>query len=500
MHLSGLILSIDEGTTGISVLVLDQDAGVRGRAYSEFGQSYPRPGWVEHDPEEIWSVTASLVGSALRDAGARPPDLTGIGITNQRETTVLWERASGRPVAPAIVWQCRRSAAICERLRAEGLEGELRKRTGLVLDPYFSASKILWYLENIDGVREQAEAGELAFGTIDSWLIWKLTGGTRHVTEPTNASRTLLYSLREGRWDPWILEALDVPASLLPEVLPTSGTFGTTAPGLLDGAEVPVCGVAGDQQAALFGQACFEPGMAKNTYGTGSFVLINTGGRVPESSHGLLSTAAWDIGSGLQYALEGSIFVTGAAIQWLRDGLEIISSSAEAGPLAESVPDTEGTYLVPAFTGLGAPHWDPYARGAYVGITRGTTRAHLTRAAVEAMAYQTRDVVDAMTADAGVGLEELRVDGGASVMDFLCQFQADQLGVPVRRPAMAETTALGAGYLAGLGAGMWSSLDEISQRWSAEAEFEPAASRDEADSAYEGWRKAVERSLDWAER
>ncbi|MDQ3915787.1 MAG: glycerol kinase GlpK [Actinomycetota bacterium] len=496
--MSGLVLSVDEGTTGISVLVFDRDASVRGRAYAELSQYYPHPGWVEHDPSEIWSLTASLAAAALEDAGARPADLAGIGITNQRETAVLWERATGRPVAPAIVWQCRRSAAICERLRSEGLEDELNRRTGLVLDPYFSASKIVWYLENLPGVRERADRGELAFGTVDSWLIWNLTGGACHVTEPGNASRTMLYSLDDRAWDPWILRELGIPASLLPEVKPSSGTFGTTSGDFLGGSEIPVCGVAGDQQAALFGQACFEPGMAKNTYGTGSFVLMNTGDRVA-SEHGLLSSAAWDLGDGPRHVLEGSIFVTGAAIQWLRDGLGIISDAAEAGPLAESVPDTAGSYLVPAFTGLGAPQWDPYARGAYVGITRGTTRAHLVRAAVEAMAFQTRDVVDAMTADSGKPLDELRVDGGASVMDFLCRFQADQLGVVVRRAAMRETTALGAAYLAGLAAGVWDSPADISERWSVDAEFEPAASRDEADAAYEGWKKAVERARGWAE-
>ena len=497
--MSGLILSIDEGTTGVSAMVFDHDALVRGRAYAELSQYYPRPGWVEHDPEEIWSLTRSLAETALAGAGARPADLAGIGITNQRETTVLWERATGRPVAPAIVWQCRRSAAICERLRAEGLEEELGRRTGLVLDPYFSASKILWYLENLPGVRARAEAGELAFGTVDSWLIWKLTGGARHVTEPSNASRTLLYSLDERGWDGWILERLGIPESLLPEVRPSSGVMGTTGDGFLGGDAVPICGVAGDQQAALFGQACFEPGMAKNTYGTGSFVLMNTGERVT-SEHGLLASAAWDLGEGPRYVLEGSIFATGAAIQWLRDGLGIIGAASEAGPLAESVPDTGGSYLVPAFTGLGAPQWDPYARGAYVGITRGTTRAHLTRAAVEAMAYQTRDVVEAMARDSGTGLAELRVDGGASVMDFLCQFQADQLGVVVRRAAMAETTALGAAYMAGLAVGVWDSPADISERWSVDAEFEPRMSRDEADSLYDGWTKAVERARGWAER
>jgi glycerol kinase len=496
--MSGLVLSIDEGTTGISVLVFDHDAAVRGRAYAELSQYYPRPGWVEHDPEEIWSRTRSLAAAALADAGAGPADVAGIGITNQRETAVVWERDTGRPVAPAIVWQCRRSAEICERLRSEGLEDELGRRTGLVLDPYFSASKIVWYFENLPGVRERAEAGELAFGTVDSWLIWRMTGGAAHVTEPSNASRTMLYSLEDRAWDPWILDRLGIPESLLPEVRPSSGTFGTTSPDFLDGAELPICGVAGDQQAALFGQACFEPGMAKNTYGTGSFVLMNTGERVA-SEHGLLASAAWDLGDGPRYVLEGSIFVTGAAIQWLRDGLGIISAASEAGPLAESVPDTAGSYLVPAFTGLGAPQWDPYARGAYVGITRGTTAAHLTRAAVEAMAYQTRDVVEAMAADSGTGLAELRVDGGASVMDFLCQFQADQLGVVVRRAAMAETTALGAAYMAGLAAGVWDSTADISERWSVDAEFEPRMSRDEADSLHEGWKKAVERSRGWAE-
>ncbi|HEV2755914.1 MAG TPA: glycerol kinase GlpK [Actinomycetota bacterium] len=496
--MSGLVLSVDEGTTGISVLVFDPDASVRGRAYGELSQYYPHPGWVEHDPSEIWSLTASLADAALDDAGAAPSDLAGIGITNQRETAVLWERATGRPVAPAIVWQCRRSAAICERLRSEGLEEELGRRTGLVLDPYFSASKIVWYLENLPGVRERAEAGELAFGTVDTWLIWNLTGGAAHVTEPGNASRTMLYSLDDRAWDPWILDRLGIPASLLPEVRPSSGTFGTTSGELLGGAEIPVCGVAGDQQAALFGQACFEPGMAKNTYGTGSFVLMNTGDRV-KSEHGLLSSAAWDLGDGPRYVLEGSIFVTGAALQWLRDGLGVISQASEAGPLAESVPDTAGSYLVPAFTGLGAPQWDPYARGAFLGITRGTTRGHLVRAAVEAMAFQTRDVVQAMAADAGKPLDELRVDGGASVMDFLCQFQADQLGVVVRRAAMTETTALGAAYMAGLAAGVWDSPADISQRWTVDAEFEPRLSRDEADTAYEGWKKAVERTRGWAE-
>jgi glycerol kinase len=394
------------------------------------------------------------------------------------------------------VWQCRRSTPICERLKAAGLESDLRARTGLVVDAYFSATKIVWYLEEIEGLRARSEAGEIAFGTIDSWLVWNLTGGEVHATEPSNASRTMLYSLRDGAWDPWILEQLAVPAPLLPEVRSSSGSFGTT---VLDGAAIPVSGIGGDQQAALFGQACFDDGMAKNTYGTGSFVLMNSGDKVPLSSHGLLSTAAWDIGDGLRYALEGAIFVTGAAIQWMRDGLGVISDAAETGPLAESVPDAGGTYLVPAFVGLGAPHWDQYARGTWIGITRGTTKAHLARAIVEAMAFQTRDVVEAMTADAGVPLAELRVDGGASVMDVLCRFQADQLGVPVRRPANLETTALGAAYLAGLAEGVWASPTEIGSGWKVDAEFEPSASRDQVDSAYEGWKRAVERAKEWAE-
>ena len=491
-----LTLAIDAGTTGITVLIVDPDTQVRGRGYSEFTQHFPKPGWVEHDATEIWDVTKYVMARALQDADCTAADVRAIGITNQRETTVLWERNTGKPVAPAIVWQDRRTSAICEQLKRDGLEDELRNRTGLVCDPYFSGTKVMWLLDEVAGLRARAEAGEIAFGTIDSWLIWNLTGGEMHVTEASNASRTLLYALEDAAWDPWILEKLDVPAGLLPDVVPTSGRFGETQ---VLGPTIPVSGVAGDQQAALFGQACFDEGMAKNTYGTGSFLLMNTGSSVKRSGHGLLSTAAWDVGAGPRYALEGAIFITGAAVQWLRDGLGIIGQAAETGPLAESVPDTGDTYLVPAFAGLGAPHWDPYARGAYLGITRGTTKAHLARAAVEAMAYQTRDVAGAMAKDAGTPLAELRVDGGASVMDLLCQFQADQLGVLVRRPAMLETTALGAAFLAGLAEGIWSSTDEIASTWRVEAEFEPNASRDEADSLYEGWQKAVRRTRGWAE-
>ena len=494
-----LVLSIDAGTTGITVLVIDGSASLLGRAYAEFPQYYPRPGWVEHDPEEIWAATSGLMGAALDDAGAGPADVAAVGITNQRETAVLWDRATSRPVAPAIVWQCRRSTPICERLKARGLEEELHARTGLVLDPYFSSTKIMWLLENVEGARERAEAGELAFGTIDSWLIWKLTGGAAHATEPSNASRTMLYSLEDAAWDEWILDELDIPPSLLPEIRPSSGVFGHTAPGTIGDRAVPITGIAGDQQAALFGQACFEAGMAKNTYGTGSFVLMNTGTDLPRSTNGLLTTATWDTGKGVGYALEGSIFVTGAAIQWMRDGLGIIAAASDTEPLATSVPDTGGAYFVPAFAGLGAPHWDPYARGAFLGISGGTTKAHLARAVVEAMTYQTRDVVEAMIADAGVRLAELRVDGGASVMDSMCQMQADQLGVVVRRPKNLETTALGAAFLAGLATGVWASEDEIATTWQADAEFEPSSGRDRSDAAYEGWKKAVDRARAWAE-
>ena len=486
------VLSIDAGTTGVTVLVVDEHAAVRGKGYREFPQHFPQPGWVEHDPEDWWRATLESAGDALREAGVEATHLEAIGITNQRETTVIWDRETLRPVHPAIVWQDRRTAPLCEALKEEGWEERIADRTGLVIDPYFSGTKVAWLLENVPGVREDAGSGRLAFGTVDSYLVHRLTGGRVHATDHTNASRTLLFDIRKLDWEAEILERLGIPSELLPDVRPSSGDFGVTDPEAFLGASIPIAGIAGDQQAALVGQACFSPGDAKNTYGTGSFVLLNTGTESP-SAPGLLTTVAYSDGEGVRYALEGSIFVTGAAIQWLRDGLGIIEESSEAGPLAESVPDTGGVYFVPALVGLGAPWWDPYARGTIVGITRGTTRGHLVRAAVEAMAYQTRDVVDAMVAAGGVRLSALKADGGASVMDVLLQLQADLLGVPVQRPTVQETTALGAAFLAGLGTGVWSTKEEAASAWSLDKEFTPTG-RSRADELYGGWLQAVGRA------
>ncbi|HEX5879179.1 MAG TPA: glycerol kinase GlpK, partial [Actinomycetota bacterium] len=464
------VLAIDAGTTGVTALVVDEAGEVLGRASREFPQHFPRPGWVEHDPEDWWTATLGSTGEALRAAGIEAPDLAAVGITNQRETTVVWDRETLRPVHRAIVWQDRRTAPLCEELRAEGWEERIADRTGLVIDPYFSGTKLSWLLEHVEGVREGAEAGRLAFGTVDSYLVARMTGGRTHVTDHTNASRTLVFDIHRLVWDDELLGRLAIPPALLPEVRASSGDLAITDPEAFLGASVPVAGMAGDQHAALVGQACFEPGDAKNTYGTGSFVLLNVG-REAVRAEGLLTTVAYSDADGVRYALEGSIFVTGAAIQWLRDGLGVIGSSAEAGPLAGSVPDAGGVYLVPAMVGLGAPWWDPYARGTIVGITRGTTRAHLVRAAVEAMAYQTRDVVDAMAG--ATPLTSLKVDGGASVMDGLCQLQADLLGVPVLRPLVKETTAMGAAFLAGLGAGVWSSREQAASAWALDREFVP---------------------------
>jgi glycerol kinase len=490
------VLGIDFGTTGITALVVDATGDVRGKGYKDFPQSFPRPGWVEHDPDDWWKAMLAACRQAVVGSGIEPASLAAVGITNQRETTVVWDRDTRRPIHPAIVWQDRRTAAECDRLRQEGWEDRVRDRTGLVIDPYFSATKLAWLLENVPGARADAEAGRLAFGTVDSYILARLTDGACHVTDRSNASRTMLYDIHRLDWDDEILDLLRIPHTVLPGVMPSSGTFGLTDPDEFLGGRLPISGVAGDQQAALFGQACFEPGEVKNTYGTGSFVLMNTGSTPASSSSGLITTIACGPGDDLVYALEGSVFVTGAAIQWLRDGLGIIREAAEAGPLAASVPDAAGLYFVPALTGLGAPWWDPYARGVIVGITRGTTRAHLVRAAVEAIAYQTRDVVDAMRADAGMKLVELKTDGGASAMDVLLQFQSDLLGVPIRRARVQETTALGAAYLAGLGEGVWGSTAELAEHWASDGDFLPGDRR-AAEDGYRGWRRAVERSLRW---
>ena len=495
----GYVLSIDQGTTGTTVLVFDGEGRARGRAYTEFTQHFPRPGWVEHDPEEIWRVSLRAAGEALRDARAEAREVRAVGVTNQRETVVLWERATGRPVGRAVVWQDRRTAAVCDELKSRGLEETFRRRTGLVLDPYFSGTKLKWLLDNTEGLRDRAEAGELAFGTVDSWLVWKLTGGRAHVTDYSNASRTLLYNIHDLCWDEELLLILDIPPSLLPEVVPSAGVCGETDPEVFFGARVPVAGLAGDQQAALFGQACYASGLAKNTYGTGSFLMLNTGGSPVQSKRGLLTTVAWGLGEEpVEYALEGSVFVTGAAVQWLRDGLRVIEHASETEALARSVDSNGGVYFVPALTGLGAPHWDAYARGCIVGLTRGATREHLVRATLESICYQTRDVLEAMQRDSGVTLRELRADGGAVGNGFLMQFQADILGVPVEVPELTETTAAGAAYLAGLAVGFWQSREELSARWKLARRYEPRMSEDERESLYRRWLRAVERAKDWA--
>ncbi|RMH78529.1 MAG: glycerol kinase [Actinomyces sp.] len=490
----GIIIAIDAGTTGVRSFAVDETGTWRGTAYREFTQHFPRPGWVEHDPEEIWEAVLATLAEVV--APLEEP-VVAIGITDQRETVVVWDRRDGRPRHRAIVWQDRRTSARCEELAAAGHLDEVRRRTGLVLDPYFSGTKLEWLFTH-GGVEPDADC---AFGTIDSWLIWKLSGGRAHVTDVSNASRTLLYDIGTLDWSPALCELLGVPTHCLPEVRPSSGRFATTADGLPVPAGTPISGVAGDQQAALFGQACFEPGQAKNTYGTGSFVLMNVGTRCPEPVEGLLTTVAWSLGDDepAVYAYEGAVFVTGAAIQWLRDGLGIIDEAAEIGPLAASVDDTGGVVFVPALTGLGSPWWDPRARGTIVGITRGTGRAEIARATVESIALQTRDVVDAMASAAGTGVRDLRVDGGASVMDLLLAIQADQLGVPVIRAAVQETTALGAAYLAGLAEGVWSSTAEIAELWRPDRTFTPGADRAAADALHRRWRRAVERARDWAE-
>ena len=488
------ILSLDQGTTSSRAIIFDHAGQINRVAQQEFTQIYPQPGWVEHDPGEIWATQLRVAQDIVDDAA----DVAAIGITNQRETTIIWDRETGEPVYNAIVWQDRRTAAFCDTLKAEGFDQTILEKTGLVTDAYFSGTKVAWILDNVDGVRERAEAGQLAFGTVDCYLIWKLTGGRLHVTDVSNASRTMLYDIHKKWWSSTILKRLNIPQSMLPQVVPSSMVYGETDPDLF-GAAIPIAGIAGDQQAATFGQACFDAGLAKNTYGTGCFMLMNTGNEPVASQNNLLTTVAWKVGDSgeMVYALEGSIFIAGAAVQWLRDELQLVGDAAESESVAKSVDNTGGVYMVPAFVGLGAPYWDQYARGAIVGMTRGSNRAHIVRATLESIAYQTRDVVGAMQADSGLDLQTLRVDGGATANDFLMQFQADILGVPVERPSVVETTALGAAYLAGLATGFWSSQDEIGRQQGIEATFEPSMSADERDSLYAGWRRAVERAQGW---
>ncbi|MCX7802213.1 MAG: glycerol kinase GlpK [Meiothermus ruber] len=492
------ILALDQGTTSSRAIVFDLEGQPQAMAQQEFMQHFPQPGWVEHDPLEIWQTQLQVAQEAIQRAAIQPSEIVALGITNQRETTVLWERSTGKPVHRAIVWQDRRTASICDELRKGGYEDLFRQKTGLVLDAYFSGTKVKWLLENVPGLRERAGKGELCFGTIDSWLIYNLTGGRVHATDVSNASRTLLFNLHTQRWDEELLGILGLPKALLPEVRPSAGLFGETLPELF-GAPIPIAGVAGDQQAALFGQACFTPGMAKNTYGTGCFLLMHTGQEQVASQNGLLTTVAWQLEGGpLEYALEGSVFVAGAVVQWLRDGLGIIQNSSEIEHLARQVSSTDGVYLVPAFVGLGAPYWDPYARGTVVGLTRGSSKAHLARAALEAIAYQSRDVLEAMEADAGLQLSELRVDGGATVNDLLMQFQSDILGTPVVRPQVTETTALGAAYLAGVGVGRLT-REQIARRWAVQKRFEPVMAQEERARLYSAWKKAVERAKSWVD-
>ena len=488
MHL----LALDAGTSSSRAIVFDTDGRIVAVAQREFRQIYPRPGWVEHDPLEIWETQLAVAREALAKAGLTAADIASIGITNQRETTVVWDRETGRPVYNAIVWQCRRTSAYCDELRARGLADAIRDKTGLVPDAYFSGTKLRWILENVPGARDAAEAGRLLFGTIDAWLVWKLTGGKVHATDFSNASRTLLFDIGALRWDDDILREFGVPRALLPDVRPSSGDFGTTAPEMF-GAPIPVGGVAGDQQSALFGQGCFSAGDAKNTYGTGCFMLMNTGARRVPSQNGLLTTIAWGLGGDVSYALEGSVFTAGAAIQWLRDELGLLAKASDSEAMARAVPDTNGCYVVPAFTGLGAPYWDQYARGAILGLTRGVNRNHVVRATLESLAYQTADVLDAMKKDAAISLNALRVDGGASANDFLMQFQSDIIGVAVERPDCIETTALGAARLAGLAAGVWSGLDDLKAQTPALRRFEPSIGSLARDAALAGWHRAVAR-------
>ena len=493
--MSELILALDQGTTSSRAILFNHDGQVVKTSQQEFPQIYPKPGWVEHNPHEIWQTQIKVA----QDVVDNVDDIAAIGITNQRETTIIWDKETGEPIHNAIVWQDRRTSAFCDTLKAEGFDKTILEKTGLVTDAYFSGTKVAWLLDNVEGAREKAEAGQLAFGTVDCFLIWRLTGGRLHITDVSNASRTLLFDIHQHEWADEILARLNIPKSLLPAVVPSSQVYGETDAEWF-GKAIPIAGIAGDQQAASFGQVCYEPGLAKNTYGTGCFMLMNTGTEAATSKNNLLTTIAWQVGDeAIQYALEGSIFIAGAAVQWLRDELKLVSDASETEAIARSVESSDGVYLVPAFAGLGAPYWDQYARGTIVGLTRGSGRAHIVRATLESIAYQTRDVVDAMRADSGLELEALKVDGGAVTNDFLMQFQADILGVPVQRPAVIETTALGSAYLAGLAVEFWSSQDEIARQWAVEKTFEPTMSMNEREALYAGWQRAVERAKAWAE-
>ena len=491
------VVALDQGTTSSRAILFDRAGTIRALAQREFEQIYPRPGWVEHDPTEIWSSQAAVVGEVLARAGIRGEDVAAAGITNQRETTIVWDRKTLQPLHNAIVWQDRRTAGFIDDLRADGFEDEVQSRTGLVLDAYFSGSKLAWLLENVDGLRERAERGEVAFGTVDSWLAARLSGGELHITDISNASRTMLFNIHERDWDDVLLERLHIPRGMMPEVRSCSEIYGTIREGGLAG--VPLAGMAGDQQAATFGQTCFEKGQVKNTYGTGCFLVLNTGSEPTRSANRLLTTVAWDVGGSLDYALEGSIFMAGAVVQWLRDGLGLIRSTSEIEALAGSVPDNGGVYLVPAFAGLGAPHWDAYARGTVVGLTRGSSAGHLARAALEAIAFQVADVVEAMQSDSGAPIRELRVDGGAARNDLLMQLQADILAVPVVRPTITETTALGAAYLAGLAVGFWSGQAELTRHWTVDRRFEPAMTSARREALLHDWKRALERAGKWVE-
>ncbi|MFL5481855.1 MAG: glycerol kinase GlpK [Gemmatimonadaceae bacterium] len=490
------VLALDQGTTSSRAILFDNAGSIVAVAQKEFRQIFPKPGWVEHDPRDIWSSQAGVAAEVLTKANVRAADVAAIGITNQRETTIVWDRRTGEPIHNAIVWQDRRTASICDRLRARKLDRGITRKTGLVVDAYFSATKVQWILENVKGAKAKAKAGELAFGTVDTWLVWNLSGGAVHVTDASNASRTMMYDISKGDWDDELLKIFGVPRSMLPEVRSSSEVYGESR---LLGTPIPIAGIAGDQQAALFGQACTKAGMAKNTYGTGCFMLMNTGAKRIASKNNLLTTVAWRIGNKTEYALEGSIFIAGAVVQWLRDGLEFFRSAAEIEAMAATVEDTGGVYLVPAFAGLGAPHWDQYARGTIVGITRGTTRAHLARAALEGIVLQVRDVLTAMQADSGIKLKELRVDGGASANDLLMQLQADILNVPVVRPRVAETTALGAAYLAGLAVGYWKSQEDIARQWQVDKRFKPAMKAAMRNQITKGWERALQRAKAWEE-